>query len=126
MGRWFTWATKWGRLACWPSRGTKFSSKTTARGRCSVCHSKVIFLPAAQPSCLKSAMWKELESSPVNARVAPFIIFLGLTWLQNHFGEAGRYWIYAAKTGVGAWMLWQLRGAIVEMRWAFRWAAVGG
>ncbi|HEY2951854.1 MAG TPA: CAAX prenyl protease-related protein [Verrucomicrobiae bacterium] len=70
-------------------------------------------------------MWKELESSPVNARVAPFIIFLGLTWLQNHFGEAGRYWIYAAKTGVGAWMLWQLRGAIAEMRWAFSWEAVG-
>lgn len=69
-------------------------------------------------------MLKELASSPINARVAPFIVFLVLTYVQNHSGEAGRYWLYLAKTGVGVWMLWQLRGAIAEMKWAFSWEAV--
>ena len=69
-------------------------------------------------------MLKQLESSPLHARIVPFVVFLFLTCAQNAGGEAGRYWFYAAKTGVGAWMLWQLRPVIEEMRWAFSWEAV--
>lgn len=69
-------------------------------------------------------MLKQLESSPLHARVVPFVVFLVLTYVQNASGDAGRYWFYAAKTGVGAWMLWQLRPIIAEMRWAFSWEAV--
>jgi CAAX prenyl protease-like protein len=69
-------------------------------------------------------MFKQLESSPLHARVVPFVVFLALTFVQNSSGEAGRYWFYALKTAVGAWMLWQLRAAIPEMRWALSWEAI--
>jgi CAAX prenyl protease-like protein len=69
-------------------------------------------------------MLKRLESSPLHARVVPFIVFLLLTAWQNSSSDAGRYWIYAAKSAVGAWMLWQLWPIITEMRWAFSGAAV--
>ncbi|MCW5559136.1 MAG: CAAX prenyl protease-related protein [Verrucomicrobiae bacterium] len=57
-------------------------------------------------------------------RVAPFAIFLVLTSLQGQFGEASRYWLYLAKTLLGAWMIWVFRDRIAECRWAFRWEAV--
>jgi CAAX prenyl protease-like protein len=62
--------------------------------------------------------------SPLLARVAPFLIFLGLTFLQGAFGETSRYWIYLAKTVLGAWMLWAVWGRVAECRWAFSWEAV--
>lgn len=65
-----------------------------------------------------------LTRSPVAARVAPFAVFLLLTGLQDRFGEAGRYWVYLAKTLVGAWMLWTLRSHIPEMRWKWTGPAV--
>src|ERR1041384_2976798 len=66
---------------------------------------------------------KKLETSPTLARVLPFVVFLGLTFLQGKFGEAGRYWFYLAKTVVGLWMLWSLRAIISEMKWVFSWEA---
>lgn len=67
-----------------------------------------------------------LKSSPVAVRVVPFFIFLALTFAQNleSFGESGRYWIYFLKTVVGAWMVWEVRTFIPEMRWAFSVPAV--
>lgn len=65
-----------------------------------------------------------LTKSPVLARTAPFIVFVVLTACQGFFGEGSRYWIYFAKTLVGAWMLWTVRHAVAEMRWKFSWAAV--
>ena len=65
-----------------------------------------------------------LKSSPLLVRAVPFAIFLGLTFCQGYFGEAGRYWFYLAKTIVGAWMIWEVRPFIAEMRWAFSWEAV--
>ena len=65
--------------------------------------------PAAVPS------WR---GGPVFARVAPFFVFLLLTYGQGQFGEASRYWFYLAKTLVGAWLIWEMRPFVSEMRWA--------
>ena len=68
-----------------------------------------------------------LRSSPVVARVAPFVVFIVLTAGQAWFGEAGRYWCYLGKTVVVAWMLLAVRPVVSEMRWAWSWpAAVTG
>lgn len=64
------------------------------------------------------------ERSPLAARVAPFAVFLLLTTLQGHFGEASRYWLYVAKTLAGAWLVWLVRPYVAEMRWAFSWEAL--
>jgi CAAX prenyl protease-like protein len=67
---------------------------------------------------------KHLEGPPARARVAPFIIFLALTFCQAKFGEDARYWFYLIKTLVGAWMLWEMRSLVPEMRWAWSWDAL--
>lgn len=67
---------------------------------------------------------KLFENSPLVVRVAPFIVFILLTFCQNRFGEAGRYWFYFAKTIVGAWMIWEMRPFVSELRLNFSWEAV--
>lgn len=67
---------------------------------------------------------KHFSGSPIVARVAPFLVFLALTFCQGQFGEASRYWFYLAKTLVGAWLIWEMRPFVKEMRWAFSWEAV--
>src|SRR5258708_11517981 len=62
--------------------------------------------------------------SPLAARVVPFAVFIGLTFGQDFLGEAGRYWIYLAKTLLGAWLIVMVRPAIAEMRWKLSWAGV--
>jgi len=64
-----------------------------------------------------------LANFPAVARIAPFVVFLVLTVCQGYFGEEGRYWLYLAKTLIGAWMLWVVRGAVLEMRWKVSWEA---
>ena len=66
----------------------------------------------------------KFAASPIYARVAPFAIFLGLTFCQRLFGETGPYWFYLAKTLVGAWLVWEMRPFVAEMRWKFSWEAV--
>ncbi len=58
------------------------------------------------------------------ARVAPFIIFLLLTFCQGQFGAASAYWFYFAKTLVAVWLIWEMRPFVSEMRWAMSWEAV--
>jgi CAAX prenyl protease-like protein len=65
-----------------------------------------------------------MEKGPVWARVLPFAVFLVLTFLQEGFGEAGRYWFYLGKTVLGIWLVWELRRLASEVRWAFSWEAV--
>ena len=65
-----------------------------------------------------------IKNSPVLARVAPFAFFLVLTFAQDFFGAGGRYWLYLAKTILGAWMIWAVRPVVAEMRWKLSWAAV--
>ncbi len=63
-------------------------------------------------------------ASPVFARVAPFAAFLALTFLQGQLGAASHYWFYVAKTLVGAWLIWEMRPFVAEMRWKLSWEAV--
>jgi membrane protease YdiL (CAAX protease family) len=58
------------------------------------------------------------------ARVAPFVIFLVLTFCQGEFGAASAYWFYLAKTLVAVWLIWEMRPLVSEMRWAISWEAV--
>jgi CAAX prenyl protease-like protein len=67
---------------------------------------------------------KPFAASPLLVRVAPFVIFLALTFGQGQFGEASRYWFYLAKTLVGAWLIWEMHPFVSEMRWAMSWEAV--
>ncbi len=63
-------------------------------------------------------------AKPATARVAPFLVFLALTFCQGKFGAASAYWFYFAKTLVGLWLIWEMRPLVSEMRWAFSWEAV--
>jgi CAAX prenyl protease-like protein len=67
---------------------------------------------------------KKITQTPALIRVAPFLIFLALTFCQGKFGAASAYWFYFGKTFVGAWLLWEMRPFVSEMRWAFSWEAV--
>src|SRR5438128_1021052 len=69
---------------------------------------------------------KKFAGSPEYARVAPFVVFVALTALQGKLGlgEASRYWLYLVKTLLGAWMIWQMRPFVEEMRWKISWEAV--
>lgn len=67
---------------------------------------------------------QKLRSTPLIARVAPFFIFAALTALQGQFGEEGKYWVYTAKTLVGAWLLWAVWPVVQEMRWKLSWEAI--
>ena len=66
---------------------------------------------------------KKFAASPEYARIAPFVVFVGLTTLQGQLGEASRYWLYLLKTLAGAWLVWQARPFIEEMRWKISWEA---
>jgi hypothetical protein len=59
---------------------------------------------------------EKCQASPVYARVAPFCIFVGLMVL-GFLGKDSRYWSYVLRTIAGAWMLWQMRPFVPEMRW---------
>jgi CAAX prenyl protease-like protein len=65
-----------------------------------------------------------LFRSAAVSRVAPFVIFVLLTAAQGQFGDASAYWFYLAKTIAGLWLIWEMRAAVAEMRWAFSWEAV--
>ena len=67
---------------------------------------------------------EKFRSSTIYPRVAPFVIFIALTFVQGKFGEDGRYWFYLAKTLVGAWLIFEMRPFVPEMRWAFSVEAV--
>jgi CAAX prenyl protease-like protein len=62
--------------------------------------------------------------SPTASRVAPFIVFLGLTALQGKLFPDSEYWIYFLKTIVGAWMLWVVCKPVSEARWKFSMEAI--
>jgi hypothetical protein len=67
---------------------------------------------------------EKLSRSPAAVRFAPFVVFVLLTAAQGQLGAASAYWIYLAKTVVGAGMILALRPLIVEMRWAWSWEAL--
>jgi CAAX prenyl protease-like protein len=63
-------------------------------------------------------------SNPIYARVVPFVIFLALTFLQGKPGTPAAYWFYFLKTLVGAWLIFEMRPHVSEMRWAISWEAI--
>ena len=67
---------------------------------------------------------KKFAGSHAVARVAPFCIFLALTFCQGKFGATSAYWFYFAKTIIGAWLIWEMRPFVLEMRWAISWEAI--
>ncbi|MEO7298491.1 MAG: CAAX prenyl protease-related protein [Verrucomicrobiota bacterium] len=71
-----------------------------------------------------SGLKEKVFRSPTLLRVVPFVIFLILTSLQGQFGEGSRYWLYAAKTILGAAMIWAVGPRITEMRWKISWEGV--
>jgi CAAX prenyl protease-like protein len=44
--------------------------------------------------------------------------------MQESFGEAGRYWIYAGKSFAGVWLIYEMWPFVKEIRWNFSWEAV--
>jgi uncharacterized protein len=69
-------------------------------------------------------VFDRIKSSPVLARLIPFVAFALLTLVQGRFGDAAQYWIYALKTIVAAWLLWLMRSLLPEMKWKFSWEAI--
>jgi len=69
-------------------------------------------------------MFNKILTSAILVRVIPFAVFAALTIFQGRFGAASLYWIYALKTILGAWLLWQMRHHVKEMKWSFSWEAV--
>ena len=67
---------------------------------------------------------EKLRHSPILARVLPFGIFLLLTFGQGKFFASSEYWLYFFKTLIGLALLWFMRPAVTEMRWALSWEAV--
>lgn len=67
---------------------------------------------------------QKFAASPEYPRVLPFAVFVVLTVCQGQFGPASAYWMYLVKTLVGAWLIWQSRSFVQEMRWAISWEAI--
>lgn len=67
---------------------------------------------------------QKLRASAAHARVAPYVIILALTFVQDGFEGPARYWMYFVKMVVGAWCIWQVRDMVSEARWAVSWEAI--
>lgn len=67
---------------------------------------------------------EKITASPIHARVAPYVIIVILTFVQDSFGGPGRYWLYLLKMLVGVWCIWEMRTLVTEIRWAVSWEAV--
>src|SRR5437588_1438958 len=67
---------------------------------------------------------QQLETSPIHARVAPYVLIVLLTVGQDSFVGAPRYWLYLIKMLIGVWCIWEIRSLVPEMRWAFSWEAI--
>ena len=93
-----------------------------------LCSSRTSPLPGGAPtpeaSGVNARALQWIGTSPLRQRVVPFAVFLVLTSLQGTLGEGSRYWLYLAKTLLGAWMLWVVWDTVTECRWAVSWEAV--
>jgi membrane protease YdiL (CAAX protease family) len=79
---------------------------------------------AQPPATALRWLGKYFSTSPLLARVVPFVVIVLLTSCQGALGEDSRYWFYLAKTLVGAWLIWEVFPYVPEMRWTFSWTAV--
>ncbi len=67
---------------------------------------------------------EHLGASPELARIAPFAVYAGARPFQGLFGPESRYWFYIVKTLVAAWLVWEVRPFVQEMRWTMSWEAL--
>jgi CAAX prenyl protease-like protein len=67
---------------------------------------------------------KKLEASPALARLAPYVVLLILTFIQEAFAGPPRFWLYLVKMLVGLACINAVRPLVAEMRWAVSWEAV--
>lgn len=70
------------------------------------------------------ALRRKLLASTVHAHVAPYVIILILTFVQDSTDGPLRYWLYLVKMLVGLWCIWEVRKLVPEARYAFSWEAV--
>jgi uncharacterized protein len=61
---------------------------------------------------------QQIQGSPIRARVAPYVIIVLLTVLQDSFEGPMRYWMYLVKMFVGLWCVWEMRSMVPEIQWA--------
>ncbi len=61
--------------------------------------------------------------APEYPRVAPYAVLVLLSWSYDQVGLA-TYWLYAIKTVLAAWLLWEARPFAAEMRWRISGEAV--
>ena len=67
---------------------------------------------------------RRVGQSPVAVRVVPFVLFVVPLFLQGALGPGSPFWVYAARTLVGAGLIWWMRPLIRELRWGISWEAV--
>lgn len=65
-----------------------------------------------------------LTRTPATARVAPFLLFVLLTFAQDWTGPTGPYWVYLGKTLLGLLMLAAIWPVVEELRWKVSWEGV--
>jgi CAAX prenyl protease-like protein len=66
---------------------------------------------------------EKFQASAEYARIAPLFIYV-CVGAGDLMGGDWKFWSYMLKVFVGAWVLWQARPFVQEMRWAFSWEAV--
>ncbi len=66
---------------------------------------------------------QEMRASPEYARFTPLLVFVIITFAGGTMGGDWMFWLYALKVAVGAWLIWEMRPVVEEMRWAFSWEA---
>jgi CAAX prenyl protease-like protein len=81
-------------------------------------------VPLGKDRAVLPRLWRQIRESPLALRMLPFVVFAGLTMLQGRLGPASPYWIYLAKSILGAGVLWLVWPRVSEMRWAMSWQAV--
>lgn len=67
---------------------------------------------------------ENVAKSPEYARFVPFVVWVAITAIGGMAGGSFMFWSYPLKMAVGAWMIWEVRKVIPEMRWSFSLEAV--
>lgn len=67
---------------------------------------------------------ENMTKSPEYARFMPFVVWVAITAIGGMAGGSTMFWSYPLKMAVGAWMIWEVRKVVPEMRWSFSLEAV--
>jgi CAAX prenyl protease-like protein len=67
---------------------------------------------------------EKYKASPEFPRIAPFGAYAAVSFLQGQFGPDAAYIIYLLKTLAGAWLVWEARSFVAEMRWKISWEGI--